>query len=195
MNKLHKLGKIKFGERYTIYSPKDGQPCMDHDRSDGEGVGPQEYTGVKMEVVEWSAEAKAQLEGKVGARKVYLVAATLRPETMYGQTNCFVGTAIKYGVFVANDREAFLCTPRAARNMAYQGIFAETGKIESLAEIDGVKLVGTKIKAPFAVHPEVFVLPMENVLPTKVRSPNIPGFFLKLPLGYWRCNLCSFRLA
>lgn len=21
---------------YTIYSPKDGQPCMDHDRSSGE---------------------------------------------------------------------------------------------------------------------------------------------------------------
>ncbi|KAF8217875.1 hypothetical protein K438DRAFT_1952734 [Mycena galopus ATCC 62051] len=38
MNKLHKLGKIKFGERYTIYSPKDGQPCMDHDRSDGEAL-------------------------------------------------------------------------------------------------------------------------------------------------------------
>lgn len=22
--------------RYTIYSPKDGQPCMDHDRQTGE---------------------------------------------------------------------------------------------------------------------------------------------------------------
>jgi leucyl-tRNA synthetase len=22
--------------RYTIFSPKDGQPCMDHDRSTGE---------------------------------------------------------------------------------------------------------------------------------------------------------------
>jgi len=81
MNKLHSLGKVKFGERYTIYSPKDGQPCMDHDRSDGEGVNPQEYTGVKMEVIEWSPAAKT-IEGKVGGRKVYLVAATLRPETM-----------------------------------------------------------------------------------------------------------------
>lgn len=81
MNKLHALGKVKFGERYTIYSPKDGQPCMDHDRSDGEGVNPQEYTGVKMEVIEWSPAAKT-IEGKVGGRKVFLVAATLRPETM-----------------------------------------------------------------------------------------------------------------
>lgn len=83
MNKLHGLGKIKFGERYTIYSPKDGQPCMDHDRSDGEGVGPQEYVAIKMQVVEWSPAAKALIEGKVGQRTVYLVPATLRPETMY----------------------------------------------------------------------------------------------------------------
>lgn len=82
VNKLYKLGKIKFGERYTIYSPKDGQPCMDHDRQEGEGFGPQEYTGMKMEVVEWSPAAKEAIEAKVGGRKVYLVAATLRPETM-----------------------------------------------------------------------------------------------------------------
>ena len=82
MNKLHALGKIKFGERYTIYSPKDGQPCMDHDRADGEGIGPQEYTGIKMEVVEWGPAAQKTLESKLGGRKVFLVAATLRPETM-----------------------------------------------------------------------------------------------------------------
>ncbi|KAJ6614647.1 hypothetical protein B0H10DRAFT_2263133 [Mycena sp. CBHHK59/15] len=158
MNKLHKLGKIKFGERYTIYSPKDGQPCMDHDRSEGEALGPQEYTAVKMEDV---------IEGKVGGRKVFLVAATLRPETMYGQTNCFVGTAIKYGIFAMSDTEAFVCTYRAARNMAFQGISKTRGDIHQLLEIDGAKLVGTRVKAPFAINPEVYVLPMDNVLPTK----------------------------
>ncbi|KAI0270544.1 hypothetical protein BC834DRAFT_922502 [Gloeopeniophorella convolvens] len=167
MNKLYALGKIKFGERYTIYSPKDGQPCMDHDRSDGEGVGPQEYTGIKMEVVQWSAVAQSALEGKLGDRKAFLVAATLRPETMYGQTNCFVGTAIKYGVFAANDKEAYVCTTRAARNMAFQGIFDVRGQVNQLAELDGTAIVGAKIKAPFSVYPEVYVLPMDNVLPTK----------------------------
>ncbi|KAJ7026734.1 hypothetical protein C8F04DRAFT_104879 [Mycena alexandri] len=167
MNKLHKLGKIKFGERYTIYSPKDGQPCMDHDRSDGEALGPQEYTAVKMEVAEWGVAAKDAIEGKVGGRKVFFVAATLRPETMYGQTNCFVGTAIKYGVFAMSDTEAFVCTYRAARNMAFQGISRERGEINQLLEVDGAKLVGTRVKAPFAINPEVYVLPMDNVLPTK----------------------------
>src|ERR1700761_9402778 len=81
-NKLYKQHKIKFGERYTIYSPKDGQPCMDHDRSEGEALGPQEYTGIKIEVVEWSPIAGKKLKEKVKGRKVYMVAATLRPETM-----------------------------------------------------------------------------------------------------------------
>jgi leucyl-tRNA synthetase len=86
----------------------------------------------------------------------------------YGQTNCFVGNDIKYGVFAANDKEAYVCTTRAARNMAFQGIFAKSGSVEQLAEIPGAKIVGTKIKAPFSINEEVYVLPMDNVLATKV---------------------------
>lgn len=48
--RLKERQKVKYGKRYTIFSPKDGQPCMDHDRSSGEGVGPQEYTLIKMQV-------------------------------------------------------------------------------------------------------------------------------------------------
>ncbi|KAF9238326.1 hypothetical protein BU15DRAFT_88395 [Melanogaster broomeanus] len=167
MNKLHGLGKVKFGERYTIYSPKDGQPCMDHDRSDGEGVGPQEYVAVKMEVVEWSPAAKAAVEGKVGGRKVFLVPATLRPETMYGQTNCFVGPTLKYGVFAINDSEAYLVSGRAARNMSFQGLSPSRGEVVQLLEIDGTSIVGTKVKAPLGVIPEVYVLPMDSVKASK----------------------------
>lgn len=32
MTLLREKNYIRFGKRYTIYSPKDGQPCMDHDR-------------------------------------------------------------------------------------------------------------------------------------------------------------------
>ncbi|TFY65550.1 hypothetical protein EVG20_g5533 [Dentipellis fragilis] len=167
VNKLYKLGKIKFGERYTIYSPKDGQPCMDHDRQDGEGIGPQEYTAIKMEVVEWSEAAAKEIDHKIGGRKIYLVAATLRPETMYGQTNCFVGTTLKYGIFAANEHEAYVCTYRAARNMAFQGIFEVRGQVHQVLELEGSQIVGTKIKAPLSVYPEVYVLPMDNVLATK----------------------------
>ncbi len=39
-NTLKAADKVKFGKRYTIYSQVDGQPCADHDRAKGEGVGP-----------------------------------------------------------------------------------------------------------------------------------------------------------
>ena len=167
MNKLHAMNKIKFGERYTIYSPKDGQPCMDHDRSDGEGLGPQEYTGLKMELVQWGALAAPELDVKLQGKKVYFVAATLRPETMYGQTNCYVGPTIDYGAFQINDTDVYICTERAARNMAFQGTTKERGQVNSLATVKGSQLIGTKIKAPFGLYPEVYVLPMESVLATK----------------------------
>lgn len=92
----------------------------------------------------------------------------------YGQTNCFVGTAINYGVFAANDKEAYVCTQRAARNMTFQGIFDVRGQVNQLAELEGTEIVGAKIKAPFSVYPEVYVLPMDNVLPTKVRHLAAP---------------------
>ena len=128
MNRLHELGKIKFGERYTIYSVKDGQPCMDHDRQSGEGLGPQEYTAIKLEVVKFAeaAEEKAKVvEDTLKGKRIFFVAATLRPETMYGQTCCFVGPKIEYGMFIDRD-EIYICTPRAAKNMAYIPLFCFT---------------------------------------------------------------------
>jgi len=168
MNKLRALNKIKFGERYTIYSPKDGQPCMDHDRSEGEALGPQEYTALKMEVAQWSGEAANELEPKIQGKKVFFVAATLRPETMYGQTNCYVGPNIDYGLFKINETDVYLCTERAARNMAFQGTTAERGQVDCIATIKGSKLIGTKINAPFAHYGQVYVLPMETVIASKV---------------------------
>jgi len=52
MRRLKDLGKIRFGKRHTVYSPKDGQPCLDHDRASGEGVLVQEYLALKCKVVD-----------------------------------------------------------------------------------------------------------------------------------------------
>lgn len=169
MNRLLELKKIKYGKRYTIYSPKDGQPCMDHDRSEGEAVGPQEYTALKLKVLEWAPEAQKAVADKLPAgAEVFFVPATLRPETMYGQTCCFVGPKITYGVFKVSDKEYYVITDRAARNMAYQGVFPENGVYEKVAEITGAACVGTLVNAPLSVHKEgVRILPMETVLATK----------------------------
>jgi len=57
---------------------------MDHDRSSGEGVGYQEFTLIKMKVLKSGANHSERLPSSISSLKenVYLVAATLRPETM-----------------------------------------------------------------------------------------------------------------
>lgn len=168
MNRLHDLGKIKFGERYTIYSAKDGQPCMDHDRASGEGVGPQEYTGIKIQVEEFPEAAKNTLTNvNLKGKKVFLVAATLRPETMYGQSCCFVSPKITYGLFDAGNDEYFICTERAFKNMCFQKLTPKRGDWSSVAQISGADLIGAKINAPLTVLKNLRVLPMETVLANK----------------------------
>ncbi|GAA6028905.1 hypothetical protein JCM8097_001498 [Rhodosporidiobolus ruineniae] len=172
MNKLHGLGYIKFGKRNTIFSPKDGQPCMDHDRQSGEGVGPQEYMGMKLEVTQFGERA-AKLKELAGGKKVYLVAATLRSETMYGVNNLFVSPSITYGVFPSSttkgsDEDAlYIMSHRAARNMAYQGLLRTEDKVECLGEVTGAELLGTKVHPQLSGHKEVYVVPMETIKDTK----------------------------
>lgn len=38
MTTLKALGKVVKAKRFAVYSPKDGQPCADHDRASGEGA-------------------------------------------------------------------------------------------------------------------------------------------------------------
>lgn len=163
-NTLKKLDKIKFGKRYTIFSPKDGQPCMDHDRQTGEGVGPMEYTLIRMKV---TGEVPAAL--KPLKRTVCLVAATLRPETMYGQTNCWVHPDIKYIAFETTVKDAngqneiWVCTLRAARNMTYQGFTNVEDKIDIIDEFTGQDLIGLPLSAPLTSHKTIYVLPMLSI--------------------------------
>ncbi|KAL8451453.1 hypothetical protein Emag_002675 [Eimeria magna] len=115
--KLMAAGKISFGTRPTIISRRELQACADHDRQSGEGVGPQEYTLIKLRVKPQEIDTTHSLHAQFakdwglhacmpdkGERQLFLVAATLRPETMYGQTNCFVLPEGEYGVYLAFDR-------------------------------------------------------------------------------------------
>lgn len=106
--------KIKFGKRYTVFSEAERQPCADHDRASGEGVAPQEYTGIKIKMLELPESLQ-----QFADRNVFLVAGTLRPETMYGQTNCFVLPDGDYGAFEMKNDDIFIISERAARHFAH----------------------------------------------------------------------------
>lgn len=156
---LRERKKIKFGKRYTIYSPKDGQPCMDHDRQTGEGAGPQEYTLVKLKVLEPRPSKLSGLKGK----NIFLVAATLRPETMFGQTNCWVRPDMKYIGFETANGDIFICTQRAARNMSYQGFTKHNGVVPVVKELMGEEILGASLSAPLTCYKVVYVLPMLTI--------------------------------
>ncbi|KAK9673508.1 hypothetical protein RND81_12G171800 [Saponaria officinalis] len=163
MRKLKAAGKIVKDLRYTIFSPLDGQPCADHDRASGEGVQPQEYTIIKMEVVPPFPAKLSALEG----RKVFLAAATLRPETMYGQTNAWVLPDGEYGAFEINDDEVFIVTERAARNLAYQRYSRIPEKPTCLVELTGHDLIGLPLKSPLSFNEVIYALPMLTILTDK----------------------------
>jgi leucyl-tRNA synthetase len=159
-NTLRSLNKIKFGKRYTIFSTVDNQGCADHDRSAGEGVKPQEYSLIKMKLL--------RLPGVVGAavlegRDVFLPAATLRPETMYGQTNCWVLPTGEYGAFEVASGEIFICSLHSARNMAYQDILPHHGVASPMATFSGTDLIGLPLSAPNASYDVIYVLPLLTV--------------------------------
>lgn len=155
---LKENGKITYGKRYTIFSELDNQPCADHDRRTGEGVAPQEYVGIKIELMEKPEEFEAFKD-----RKIYLCAATLRAETMFGQTNCFILPEGEYGLYEMKNDELFVMSARAARNMAFQELTKEDQKYPTLATVKGEKLIGKKLKAPLTSYEFVYALPLTTI--------------------------------
>ncbi|KAI5071305.1 hypothetical protein GOP47_0013556 [Adiantum capillus-veneris] len=160
---LKKQQKVVKDLRYAVYSPRDGQPCADHDRASGEGVQPQEYTLIKLQVKPPFSGKLQALEGK----NVYLAAATLRPETMYGQTNLWVLPDGEYGAFEVNDSDVFVVTSRAARNLAFQLLSRVPEKPTRLLELRGHDLIGLPLIAPLSMHQVVYALPMLTILTDK----------------------------
>uniref|UniRef100_A0A914N7R4 leucine--tRNA ligase n=1 Tax=Meloidogyne incognita TaxID=6306 RepID=A0A914N7R4_MELIC len=164
--KLREANKyIEFGKRYTIYSPKDGQPCMDHDRVTGEGVGPQEYTLVKIKVLDPKPKVFDSLASNI---PVFFVAATLRPETLYGQTNCFLHPDLIYSFFYvgSDSSEIFIATERAALNMSFQGMLPVEGQIKyvkGLEKVKGETLLGCALSSPLTSFEKIYSLPMMSI--------------------------------
>ena len=76
---LKELGYVVQGTHPVVWCPFDKSPTGDHDRMEGEGVSPEEFNLIKFHLGEWA-----------------LVAATLRPETIYGATNVWVNPDAEY---------------------------------------------------------------------------------------------------
>ncbi|CAD7949473.1 unnamed protein product [Amoebophrya sp. A25] len=191
-NILKKENYIQFGTRASIFDPVSDQPCADHDRASGEGVGPQEYVLIKMQVLDvpaaWtnavdSVVSNAEVKSKL---KFYLVAATLRAETMCGQTNCFVLPEGEYSLIQAKNNEVFVCGERAARNMVYQ----ETAEVAAFDSAFVKTAMGSPSSNPKAkaliesIHADesLSLYKQKPLTYTKVLGKSMFGLKVKAPL-------------
>lgn len=99
----------------------------------------------------------------LAGKKIFLAPATLRPETMYGQTNCFVLPEGAYGAFEVVGGDVLIVSERAARGLAYQGLTPEWGVAKSLVDLKGSDLLGLALKAPNATYERVYTLPLMTI--------------------------------
>jgi leucyl-tRNA synthetase len=96
---------------------------------------------------------------KFGFGDSFLLAATLRPETMYGQTNMWVNPDVEY-VETEVAGEKWIVSQPCAEKLAYQGIPNTVQR-----RVKGTDLLGRKCFAPF-VEREIPILPSAHCDPT-----------------------------
>ncbi len=82
----------------------------------------------------------------------YLVAATLRPETVYGQVCFWVNPSVEYRR-IRKDGEVWIVSPQAAEKIPLQ-----MDGVEDVGSIPGRDMIGWMCEAPM-VHKEIPVLP------------------------------------
>ena len=89
---------------------------------------------------------------KFNCRGMFLMAATLRPETVFGQTNFWINPDVEYAE-VRFGKEIWVISFEAFEKMKYQ-----KDGLELMGKIKGRELVGLKCVAP-VIHREILILP------------------------------------
>jgi len=137
--RLRELGYVVQGTHPVVWCKRDQSPTGDHDRLEGEGVSAEEFTLVKFEG-----------DGR------WLVAGTLRPETIFGVTNVWVHPDGSYVEAVVHG-EKWVVSASAVERLREQ-----LHTVEVIREFKGSELVGQMVKAPrvgtmIPILPTVFV--------------------------------------
>ena len=123
--RLRELGYVVQGTHPVVWCSRDKSPTGDHDRMEGEGVSPEEFNLIKFHLGEWA-----------------LVAATLRPETIYGATNIWVNPDAEY-CEARVDGELWVVSASALTRLAEQ-----KHEVTPVRSLKGSELVGRFAMAP-----------------------------------------------
>ncbi len=134
--KLYKKGYISKGKYPVRWCQKDRNAVGDHDLVEGEGTGIAEMTLLKFKLS----------DGR------FLVAATLRPETVFGQTNLWIDAETDYAVAQIG-KEKWIISSECAEKLDLQ---KKKAKITGM--VKGAELIGKHAVAP-GINRSIIILP------------------------------------
>ncbi len=157
---LKKKGLVVKGAHRVRWDPVVGTPLGDHDIMEGEDIPILEYVLIKFILME-------------NGEEIYLPAATLRPETVYGVTNMWLNpeaTYVKAKIRSKGKEEVWIISREAAYKLSFQD-----KEIEVIEEFKGEKLIGKWVKNP-VTGDEIIILPAEFVDPD-----NATGVVMSVP--------------
>jgi leucyl-tRNA synthetase len=123
--RLRELGYVVQGTHPVVWCLRDLSPTGDHDRMEGEGVSPEEFNLLKFE-----------MDGK------WMVAGTLRPETIFGATNVWVHPEGSY-VEARVDGQDWVVSASAVQRLKEQ-----QHDVVVRREFKGSEIVGRRVKVP-----------------------------------------------
>ena len=123
--RLRELGLITQGKHPVIWCSREDTSLGDHDRLEGEGESPVEFTIIKFRLGD-----------------LILPAATLRPETLEGATNLWVNSKIPYKKVTFNDGETWIVSDKFVDKSKYQK------KINKVEDFDIKSIISKTVENP-----------------------------------------------
>lgn len=139
--KLKELGLLIQAPYYATYCAKCGPVAVDPsemDLSKGGNAEKNEYTIIKLQYQQPNQ---------------FIVVATLRPETMFGQTNVWLDPNINY-VKISVGNEIWIASKEFADKIKYQ----KEEEVQIVGQIAGKELLGKYCLAPY-VNRDIIILP------------------------------------
>lgn len=147
-NTLKNMGYVTQGTHPVIWCPHCQSPTGDHDRLEGEGESPIDYVVLKFKMVDDVGKGSP----------VYLPAATLRPETIYGVTNVWINPDVDYVIAKVND-ELWIISEECVDKLKDQ-----LNEVEAVDAVRGREMVGKRCIDPIG-NKEIPILPAKFVDP------------------------------
>jgi len=157
--KYKEKGFLTKGSHPILYCEVCKSAVGEDDIQDGDQIkaAVEEYTALKFKLGSENQRFSV-LNTKKCSKNEYLIAATLRPETVFGQTNLWVDPKVEY-VKVKVGKEIWIMSKEAAEKLKHQKDAKIVGKIKGSALID------KKVIAPM-IHTKIPILPSKFCDPT-----------------------------